>query len=225
MKDFVAMSDEWRVEVQLEEEGHGLSLGDRLRSLDLDDEARERLGDRVIVTRDGARLFLYTDSEQTASESERVVKELATGDGLEAKTRITRWHPDEEEWVDPSAPMPQTEAERAAEHREGEARQEREAAATGRDEWELRVDLASLGDARELSSRLSEAGIRHHRRWKHVLIGVATEEHAAELADRVRGLAPGDVEMHVEPAPGSIPHPAFVVIGGHTPGIARDLGL
>ena len=186
------MSDEWRVEVHLQDEGHGLTLGDRLRSLDLDDEARKRLGERVIVTRDGSRMFLYTGSEQTASEAERVAKDLAAEDGLDAKTKITRWHPDEEEWLDPSAPMPQSEAQRAAEHREHEAHEEREAAATGRDEWELRVDLDSLGDTSDLSSRLSDAGIPHHRRWKHVLIPAATEEHAAELADRVRELSPAE---------------------------------
>ena len=219
------MSDEWRVEVQLEDEGHGLTLGDRLRALDLDDEARERLGERVVVTRDGSRMFLYTGSEGTAREAERVAKELAADGGLEAKTRITRWHPDEEEWLDARTPMPESEAERAAEHREREAREEREAAATGRDEWELRVDLDSLGSTGELSSRLSDKGIRHHRRWKHLLIPAATEEQAAELADLVRKVAPADTEIHLEPAPGSLPHPAFVVIGGRTPGIARDLGL
>ena len=31
------MADEWRVEVELTDEGHGLTVGDRLRSLDLDD--------------------------------------------------------------------------------------------------------------------------------------------------------------------------------------------
>jgi hypothetical protein len=219
------MSDEWRAEVHLEDEGHGLTLGDRLRSLDLDDDARKRLGERVIVTRDGSRMFLYTGSEATAREAERVARELAAADKLEARTRITRWHPDEEEWVDPSAPMPQSEAQRAAEHREHEAHEEREAAATGQNDWELRVDLDSLGETRELSSRLSEKGIEHHRRWRHVLIPAPTEESAAELADRVREVASGEPEIHVEPAPGSIPHPAFVVIGGRTPGIARDLGL
>ena len=219
------MSDEWRVEVELEDEGHGLSLGDRLRSLDLDDEARKQLGERVIVTRDGSRMFLYTGSEETASQAERVVKELASEDGLEATTSITRWHPDEEEWLDAESPMPESEAERAAEHREHEAREEREAETTGRDEWELRVDLDSLGETGKLSSRLSDAGIRHHRRWRHLLIPAATEEHAADLAGRVRELASSEPEMHVEPAPGTLQHPAFVVIGGHTPGIGRDLGL
>lgn len=219
------MSEEWRAEVHLEDEGHGLTLGDRLRSLDLDDEARKRLGERVVVTRDGSRMFMYTGSEGSAREAERVARELAAADGLESKTRITRWDADAEEWVDPSAPRPQSEAQRAAEHREHEAHAEREAAATGRDEWELRVDLGSLGETRELSGRLSEKGIRHHRRWRHLLIPAATEEQAAELADRVREVAPGEPEIHVEPAPGSIPHPAFVVIGSRTPGIARDLGL
>jgi hypothetical protein len=218
------MSDEWRVEVQLEDEGHGLSLGDRLRSLDLDDEARKRLGERVIVTRDGSHLFLYTGSEATAQEAERVARELAAADELEAKTRITRWHPDEEEWVDPSAPMPQSEAQRAEEHREHEAREEREAAATGQNEWELRVDLGSLHETRELSSRLSEEGIKHHRRWKHLLVPAPTEEAAGELGERIRKEAPAGTEVHLAPAPGSLPHPAFVFIARHTPGIGRDLG-
>jgi hypothetical protein len=219
------MADEWRVEVHLEDEGHGLTLGDRLKSLDLDDEARKRLGERVVVTRDGARMFLYTGSQETATEAERVARDLAAADKLDAKTRITRWHPDEEEWVDPSAPMPQSEVERAEEHREHEAHERREAAATGHTDWELRVDLDSLSDTRELSAKLAEKGIEHHRRWKHLLIPAPTEEQAAELADRVREVAPAETEIHVEPAPGSIPHPAFVVIGGRTPGIARDLGL
>ena len=219
------MADEWRVEVHLEDEGHGLTLGDRLKSLDLDDEARKRLGEKVIVTRDGARMFLYTDSEASAGRAEEVTKELAGSEGLDAKTRITRWDPDADEWVDPGTPRPQSEVERVAEQRQAEKREEREAAATGKYELELRVDLESLGDTRELAERLDEKGIKHHRRWKHVLIPAATEDQAAELADRVRELAPGETEIHVEPFPGSIPHPAFVVIGGHTPGIGRDLGL
>jgi hypothetical protein len=179
----------------------------------------------VVVTRDGARMFLYTDTEERARAAEKIVRELAVADELEAKMRLTRWDPDADEWVDPGTPRPQSETERVEEHREHEEREEREAAATGKYDWELRVDLESLSETRELADRLDDKGIKHHRRWKHVLIPAATEEQAAELADRVRELAPGETEIHVEPAPGSIPHPAFVVIGGHTPGIGRDLGL
>ena len=35
--------DEWRVAVKLEADEEGHSLGERLKSLDLDDEARKRL--------------------------------------------------------------------------------------------------------------------------------------------------------------------------------------
>src|SRR3954451_11865768 len=125
------MAEERRVEVHLEDEGHGLTLGDRLKSLALHDEARKRLDERVVVTRDGARMFLYTGSQESAKQAEQVLGDLAASDDLEAKTKITRWHPDEEEWVDPSAPIPQSGAERVGEHREHEAHERREAAVTG----------------------------------------------------------------------------------------------
>src|SRR5215471_6525829 len=126
------MAEEWRAEVHLEDEGHGLMLGDRLKSLDLDNDARKRLDDKVIVTRDGSRMFLYTGSEKAAREAEKTIRDLAADDNLEAKTRITRWDPDADEWVDPATPRPQSEAERVAEQREHETREEREAAATGK---------------------------------------------------------------------------------------------
>ena len=223
VKDSRAMTEEWRVEVTLEDEGHGLTLGERLRTLDLDDEARKRLGERVIVTRDGPHLFMYAGAEAEAREAAGVARDLASEDGVEATTRITRWDTVAEEWRDVSAPR--TEVDSAARQRELEAREGPAGEAMGRTDWELRVDLDSLQDTHEVSIRLDELGIRHHRRWKHLLVPAATEERATELADRVRAVAPAEAGIHLEPAPGSLPHPAFVVIGGHAPGIARDLGL
>jgi hypothetical protein len=52
--------EEFKVEVELGDEEHHLSFWKRLRSLDVDDEARKRLGSRVTVTRDGNRIQLYT---------------------------------------------------------------------------------------------------------------------------------------------------------------------
>src|SRR5688572_22676991 len=69
MADERVIEDEFRVEVELADEGHGLSLGERLRALDLDDEARERLGSRVIVTRDGSHLFLYANTRESCAEA------------------------------------------------------------------------------------------------------------------------------------------------------------
>ena len=109
------MSDEWRVEVDLDDEQHGFKLGERLKSLDLDDEARRLLGDRVVVTRDGAKMFLYAQTEAQAREAERVARELVASEGLSASIAVTRWHPDADAWRDASHPMPETDEQRALE--------------------------------------------------------------------------------------------------------------
>ena len=68
------MAEDFRVEVDLHDEAHGYPLRERLRALSLDDEARERLGGNVVVTRDGPRVFAYTSSEPQAGEAERVIR-------------------------------------------------------------------------------------------------------------------------------------------------------
>ncbi len=213
------MAEEWRVEVELGEEGHGLTLGERLRSLDLDDEARRKLGPGVIVTRDGARIFLYASAEEPAREAERVARELLAEEGLPARIRLTRWHPAEEAWKDAAAPMPETPGEIAAEQARREAGEERE-----RDyEWEVRLDLPSLGAARELERSLAAEGLPLRRRFRHLIVYAASEERARELAERLRAEAPAGTEVGVEPTP--VPHPLSVWFSAHAPGIARDLGI
>ena len=105
------MADEWRVEVELSDEGHGLTLGERLRSLDLDDDARERLGGNVIVTRDGPHVFVYAASESAAQEAGRVIGELAEAEGLDAEIAVTHWDAGDHEWEDISASAHQQAAE------------------------------------------------------------------------------------------------------------------
>ena len=97
-------NEDWRVEADLDDERHGYSLGERLRAHDLDDDARERLGGRVIVTRDGPRLYLYTASEDGAREAERVIHELLDKDRLTAEVSVTRWDPDADAWMPASEP-------------------------------------------------------------------------------------------------------------------------
>ncbi|OLE37980.1 MAG: hypothetical protein AUG48_02995 [Actinobacteria bacterium 13_1_20CM_3_68_9] len=217
------MSDEWRIEVDLDDEQHGFTLGERLQSLDLDDEARERLGDRVVVTRDGAKMFLYAATEEQAREAERVARDLIAAEGLSAEIALTRWHPDEEEWKDASVPMPQTDAERATERERHEEEAEREPPGRWDYQWEVRVDLPTLHDTREFASRLEDEGIDVRRHWKYLLVGAASEERAAEVAERMTSEAPEGSKVHVGTA--GVPHPVFVYIEAHKPGIARDLGL
>ena len=145
------MSDEWRVEVELGDEHH-LTLGERLRTLDLDDEARSRLGDRVIATRDGDHMFLYADTEAAATEAERVARELIADEGLTGEIAVTRWHRVQEAWVDASVPLPSSEHEEQAEEHAHEDAEEREAAVEGRVRLGGQVDLPGLSETREMAS-------------------------------------------------------------------------
>jgi hypothetical protein len=217
------MSDEWRVEVDLDDEQHGFRLGERLRSLDLDDEARRLLGDRVVVTRDGAKMFLYAQTEVQAREAERVARELVASEGLSATISVTRWHPDADAWRDASAPMPETEEQRALEREQHEEAAEREPPSRWEYQWEVRVDLPTLRETLDFAARLADEGIDSRRHWKYLLVGAASEDRANELAERIRAEAPEGSTIQVVTA--GAPHPVFVFIGAHTPRIARDLGL
>ncbi len=92
--------EEFKVEVELGDEAHHLTFWERMRSLDVDGEARKRLGSRVVVTRDGNRIQLYTHSLQDAREAERAVRELVQADGITAEYVVSRWNSDEQQWVD-----------------------------------------------------------------------------------------------------------------------------
>ena len=100
-------SDEYRLEVDIHESVHG-KLSERLRSLDLDDEVAERLGDRVIVTRDGERMYVYTGTAEAAATAERVVREVLAEDGLDSEVRRRRWNPSERFWQDAEEPLSQS---------------------------------------------------------------------------------------------------------------------
>jgi hypothetical protein len=217
------MADEWRVEAELGDEGQHLTFAERLGSMDLDDKARERLGTRVIVTRDGPHLFMYAGSEEQAKEAKKVVRELLASEGIDADVKLTRWHPVEEAWIDASVPMPETEQEVQAEEQRQEAAEEIEVEHGGEYDWELRIDLPSARDTGPLARKLKEEGLDVHRRWRYLLVGAASEEQAAEIGERVRSEAPEGTELHV--GPGGVPHPVWVMMGSRTPGIGRDLGL
>lgn len=180
--------EEWRVEVDLHDEGHGYSLGERLRAHDLDDEARERLGRRIIVTRDGPRLYLYAASEDAAREAERVARELLEADKLTGTVQIAYWDPAAEEW---RGPEPGTEGDHPY-------------------EWEVHVDLPGRNEARELASRLEGEGLPAHRLWRWVTVDARTGDDANELADRLREELPEGTEIRIEPNPEGIPGPTFV---------------
>ena len=193
------MDDGFRVEVDLDDAEHGYSVRERLRALDLDDKARERLGHGVLVTRDGARLFLYAPSEAHAREAAGVVRGLIDDERLTAELRVTRWHPVEEAWKDVSIPLPATPAEEAVEYAARERAEAAEAEREGGYDWSVLVHVPGRGAAGELADRLAAEGVDVMRRWRYVVVGVPTEERAQELAERLRGELPeADVRVEVD---------------------------
>jgi hypothetical protein len=204
--------DEWRVEVELDDEQEGYGLGERLRSRDLDDEARKRLGHRVLVSRDGSRVYLYAASEANAREAERVVRDLLSSDRLTADLAVARWHPVEEAWKDASIPLPRTEAEVEEERRRMEEDELQEAADQGSFDWLVKLHLPSRAAAAELAAQLKNEGHSVRRLWRYVEVGVLTEERANELANRLRDELPPDSEVWLEANPDDLPSPVFVLL-------------
>jgi hypothetical protein len=192
------MAEEFRVEVELDDPEQGYTTEERIRALDLDDDARDRLGSKVMVTRDGPRVFLYATTAEAAREAARVMKGLVDSDELTAVIRVTRWHPVEEAWKDASIPLPVTAAEQEAELAARDASEAREAEAEGDYDWHVVIHLPSRGAALELATRLAGEGLPVRRRWRYVTVGVLTEERSVELAERLRSELPDDADVRID---------------------------
>ena len=209
----LGVPEDFRVEVELNDEAHGYSLRERLRALDLDDEARKRLGRNVVVTRDGSKLFLYAFDEPQVRQAEQVISSLIDEESLTADIRVTRWHPVEEEWKDLSVPLPQTSEAEEAEYEAREAAEEQEAEAEGTYDWQVVLRLGDRGKARDLAERLATAGLPVARRWRYVVVGAVTEEDAEELADRFGSELGDGAEVSVSADISDVPARPFQFVG------------
>ena len=130
-------------------------------------------------------------------------------DDLSADIAVTRWHPLEEDWLDASIPLPRSDrrsSEEELERREETERQE------GTYDWLVKIDMPSRSEAEKLEELLQGEGLSVHRRWRYLTVDIATEEHANELASRLRDLAPAEAEVSVEANPDDIPTPVFVML-------------
>jgi hypothetical protein len=192
-------NEDWRVEITLDDEQSGYNLGERLRSQDLDDEARERLGKQIYVSRNGPQLFLYASSEEQARAAEAVVRDLATADGLSAEFRgVTRWHPVEQDWKDASIPLPRTDAEIRAEQERREATERREAEEQGSYDWVVKINASEGDDAKRIAEQLEAQGHPVDRIWRWVTVHVLTEEIGNDLVSSLEAELPDGTEIWLE---------------------------
>jgi hypothetical protein len=180
------MSDEWRLRVSLHELGHVHQLTERLDASELEHDLETSFHDRLAVSRDGDELFCYAGSREQAEGAKELVRSLAAQHGWGADLELTRWHESAEQWEDPDVPLPQADAERAAEHKQLVQREREELQERGYPEFEVRVDFRSRHDAAAFAEKLRQEGLPSVRRWKHLVIGATDEDSANALAERIR---------------------------------------
>ena len=211
-----AVAEDWRVTATLAENEHVDQVLRTLHEREVRDELRDQLRGRVAVSGEGERLFLYADTEAAARVAEEVVRQVVGEHELRADIKLDRWHHIQEEWVDASVPLPQTDEERRAERERLEQQETRESQQSGAALWEVRVELPSHHEAAELADRLKQEGQPVVRRWTYLLLGANNEDEANALAKRLKDEVP-NVEVHVEPGGGVawelVAHP-FAVFGG-----------
>jgi hypothetical protein len=192
------MSDNWRIQIELPEEGHASSLLDRL-GLDLGSDEAKRLakeleGHRLAVSRDDDVIFVYAESQAQAEQARRMVDAELADEGIAAKAQVERWLPEEERW---SGEPPQE-------------TWEQEVIEQGHAPWEVRVELPSHEEADKLADELERGGFDVVRRWRYLIVGAGSEEEARALAKRVHGDAEPGGEVVWEVAPQN----PFAVFGG-----------
>ena len=196
----MAGSDDWRVTITVSGE---TGAGQAQQSLSLrqaEEDIRGQVGRGIAVGAGDGQVFLYAGTEAAARDAGRVACDVLAGHGMAAGSAVHRWHPLEEQWEEPGVPMPQTKAEREAEHQRLVDTETAESQAAGIAQWDVRVELGSHRQAVALARELEGEGRAVVRRWKFLLVGVSNEDEARELAGQIRQQAPPGTAVLVEQA-------------------------
>jgi hypothetical protein len=193
------MDDDWRLQIDLEDDGVAGNVADHLRSVELEHDLAPALDRRVIVSHEGEAIFLYAGDREPLDQAQTVIQKFLAEKGWKADVELRHWHKAAEDWEDPDNPLPTTDAEEEAEH---ERLIETERAEVdehhGRAEFEVRVEFPSHGEARDFAKKLEDEGLEPVRRWRYMVVGAADEDAAEELADRIRAEAPADSKVNAE---------------------------
>jgi hypothetical protein len=211
------MNDDWRVRVDLNDDGFAHRLGESLQAEELESDLRRSFADRVVISVDGGEMFLYAADRAQAQAAEQLVQRIAGEHGWTLQTELRRWHPIAEIWEDPDNPAPTTPGQERTEEQIRNAGERRDSAEEGYPAIEVRVTCDSRHDAVALSDRLEAEGIANVHRWNWVLVGARDEDDGRAVAERLRGELPGaeiTVESNMRAAWDRRPANPFAWLGG-----------
>ena len=202
-------STDWRVTISLTGQGHVERARQSFSEHEVEQDVRQRLGRNIVVGAGDSEIFLYAGTELAATEAERTAREVLGSLGIEAEFALHRWHPIEEEWQSPEVAMPQTDAERQAEHQRLEETETADSVAAGTALWQARVELESHREAVALAHKLQGEGYPVVRRWKFLIVGANNDDDAQALAEHIRQELPPGATVRAEPADVRLPYIAF----------------
>jgi hypothetical protein len=193
------MDDDWRLQINLEDEGKVGEIADHLRSSELEHELSTDLGKRVILSHEGETIYLYAGDRDQLERARPTIEKYLDGKGWKAEFDLRHWHKEADEWESPDAPEPTTGAEHEAEHERRIAEEDEETAENhGRAAYEVSAKFPSNKEAHQFAEKLRAEGYEPVRRFHYLVVGAADEDAAKELADRIRAEAPADAEVKAE---------------------------
>ena len=193
-------NNDWRVTISLPDPAHVERAQRSFAGHVVERDVHRRLGRNIAVGAGDSQIFLYAGTEIAAREAERVARDVLARHDIQAQFALHRWHPVEEEWENPDVAMPQTEAERDAEHQRLEDAETAESLAAGTAQWEARVEFPSHREAVALATKLRSEGRAVVRRWRFLVVGANNEDEARALAEQIRREAPPDATVRAEHA-------------------------
>jgi hypothetical protein len=212
------MNDDWRLQVDLDDQSLFEPVVEHLEARELEDDLSEAFHDRIIVSRNGIRIFLYAGSREQIEQARTLLEALDKKHDWSLVMDLKRWHPEAESWRDPDEALPETAQAKALEHQALIAAERKQVEEQGYPEFEVRVDLPSRHEALQFAERLRGEGLPTVHRWKFLLIGAPDEDAAKALAERIRSEAPSGSQVSVEGTLRAVyaerPANPFAVLGG-----------
>jgi hypothetical protein len=211
------MSENWRMTIDLREEGHARALVDRLEAVELEHDLASSFHDRVFLVRHGAEVLAYTADRTQAGKVDELISSLAEKHGWHVDTHLSEWDEVKVEWVSTSKEIAH-DAAHHAEHKKVMTEERASSLSHGYPNWEVKVECPSHQDVLALVETLENEGIPTAHRWRYLVVGALDEDSGEQLARRIRNEAPEGTTTIVQGSRQAVlgegPANPFAVFGG-----------